>query len=452
MTNRKRTQYLSERDGRYQSRVVVPRELRAIVGKSELLTPLGGDLRAAKEALPRAVADAKDQIAAAWKVFRGEAAQQPATPTMRRVGVAKLAPSFNVAAMLKLGGGDLLVAQRVIEAEMLRRMRTSEIGEPGTMWTTEPLATSAPISLTALFEEFASARKAAGQRDATSDNWRRAIKNLVELAGDDAAKITRQDLHRWRDESLRTIAASTFVNVRLAAARATFAWAIENSKFKGENPAVGVKVRAPRKMQVRDRGFTDAETQVILRAALADKRPAFRWVPWIMALTGCRVGEAMQLRRQDIHRVDGIDFIRITPEAGTVKTGQFRDVPIHNQLIDQGFLEFVAASKSDVLFYRESKTEDRLRTIDRSAKRIGVWVRSLGVDDKDISPSHAWRHRFKTVGHAAGIDARTLDAIQGHAPATVGAAYGTVTLATKKAAIDRLPWIDVLDGGALLQT
>jgi integrase len=42
--------------------------------------------------------------------------------------------------------------------------------------------------------------------------------------------------------------------------------------------------------------------------------------PWICAYTGARVNEITQLRANDVVNVDGIDCIRITSEAGTVKT------------------------------------------------------------------------------------------------------------------------------------
>ena len=44
------------RKGRYFARLVVPKDLRGIVGKTELRTPLGGDFRAAVRLLPGAVA------------------------------------------------------------------------------------------------------------------------------------------------------------------------------------------------------------------------------------------------------------------------------------------------------------------------------------------------------------------------------------------------------------
>jgi hypothetical protein len=47
------------------------------------------------------------------------------------------------------------------------------------------------------------------------------------------------------------------------------------------------------------------------------------------------------------------------------------------------------------------------------------------------------------MGMEAGIDQRILDAIQGHAPASVGDRYGEVMLRTIADAIGKLPRIEV---------
>jgi integrase len=76
-------------------------------------------------------------------------------------------------------------------------------------------------------------------------------------------------------------------------------------------------------------------------------------VPWLCAYTGARVGEMTQLRGVDVLRQDGISALRITPEAGTVKTRKARVVPLHDHLIAQGFPEFVKTRGKGPLFYNE---------------------------------------------------------------------------------------------------
>ena len=59
-----------------------------------------------------------------------------------------------------------------------------------------------------------------------------------------------------------------------------------------------------------------------------------------------------QLRGADVIERDGIHGLRITPEAGTVKNKKTRVVPIHDHLIEQGFLEFVKKHGAGPMFYR----------------------------------------------------------------------------------------------------
>ena len=47
----------------------------------------------------------------------------------------------------------------------------------------------------------------------------------------------------------------------------------------------------------------------------------------------------MQLRGLDVIEQDGVQAIAITPEAGTVKTGMGRVVPLHEHILGQGFLD-----------------------------------------------------------------------------------------------------------------
>jgi integrase len=120
-----------------------------------------------------------------------------------------------------------------------------------------------------------------------------------------------------------------------------------------------------------------------------------------------------QLRKEDVREQDGISYIRITPEAGSVKTGQYRDVPLHPHLIELGFLDFVAAARDGALFFSGRANPDARHLSKIVASRVSNWIRSLDVISPDVAPNHGWRHRFKTVGIEAGMHGRALDAIQG---------------------------------------
>jgi len=134
-----------------------------------------------------------------------------------------------------------------------------------------------------------------------------------------------------------------------------------------------------------------------------------------------------QLRGQDVRRGGDIWVLRVTPEAGTVKTGRWRDIPLHPHLVAQGFPDFVRRRGRGPLFYYPTRGRNGQAAhpiYKKVGERLAAWVRSIGVDDVGVDPNHGWRHRFKTIGRRAGIASDILDAIQGHAPRSEGERYG----------------------------
>ncbi|NKB83095.1 hypothetical protein HED51_03075 [Ochrobactrum grignonense] len=57
----------------------------------------------------------------------------------------------------------------------------------------------------------------------------------------------------------------------------------------------------------------------------------------LCAFTGARITEIMQLRKEDVRKEGDISVIRIAPDAGSVKSFTYRDVPLHPQIIAEGF-------------------------------------------------------------------------------------------------------------------
>ena len=243
------------------------------------------------------------------------------------------------------------------------------------------------------------------------------------------------------------------------AGRRVFGWGVDQ-KLINRNPFADVRVPVPRRKTNREnKAFTEEEIKTILRASAAisslrhSKRNAVRrWVPWICAYTGARPGEIAQLRGADVVEQNGVHAIRVTPDAGTVKNRKPRTVPLHEHLIEQGFLDFVKGGGRGPLFY--SQTGDKTTNsgdVIRSKKpraetargRLAEWVRKLGVTDPEVRPNHAWRETFKQIGHRHEISERILDAIAGHAPISVGRGYGLATLSDMAAALKKFPRYEV---------
>ena len=288
----------------------------------------------------------------------------------------------------------------------------------------------------------------------TIESWRYVFEGLGEHFKDrSAGSIMVEEASQWVKGLITPKrSAATVKRTWLNAANTIFRWAVEQQHV-GRNPFGGIKVTVPKKKQLREtRAFHVDEARTILKAASAitDTRRAHeackRWVPWLCAYTGARPGEMTQLRGADVIERNGVHAIRITPDAGTVKGGAARVVPLHSHLIAQGFLTFVAERGKGPLFYNpiRSATSDDLTKQKKpraaqARQRLATWVRTLGVSDPNIAPNHAWRHTFKQVADRAGISERTSDYITGHAHKSVGAGYGAPTTEDMAAALKKFP-------------
>jgi integrase len=138
-----------------------------------------------------------------------------------------------------------------------------------------------------------------------------------------------------------------------------------------------------------------------------------------------------------------------------MKTKQARTVPLHEHLIDQGFLDYVKTKGRGPLFYNPTApttpngTSSNTNTVLTHPKtpravqqrvHLAEWVRKdIGITDPEVSPTHGWRHSFKQIADRHGISDRVSDAITGHAPPTAGRAYGTPILADMAEALKRFP-------------
>jgi integrase len=288
----------------------------------------------------------------------------------------------------------------------------------------------------------------------TVDRWRGVFLKLQsDFPNASASALLPEQMHQWAKGLINSErSAGTVADGWVRAARTVYNWALEQ-KLILRNPFTGWNIRVPKKTRTREtNAFTDDEIKAILNGALSIKvrskgDAAKRWCPWLAAYSGARMGELTQLRGIDIIERDGIRAMKISPEAGTTKTGNARILPLHEDLVAQGFLAFVKASGNGPLFYNESKqppmsvdpTNPRKPRYVKVREHIAAWVRSLGVDDPELSPNHAWRHTFKAQGFRCGIREKVLDAIVGHAPASVGRGYGEPTLRDKAQALRSFP-------------
>lgn len=517
-----------DRRGRYNARMGVPKELRQIVGKRELIKALGGDRQAAIKALPSVVADfhkkidsarleladskldhkltvasealSPDAIAALHyrQMLNQDAELRKDTPgydllliddgyvsNLKSIQL-EMAPVAKIEQVLgkeierfrahgyhdypagTAGWRQLAARLALAELEVIRRMFERDEGQfesPTPAWIedersiqrsgTVEAGSKAKVkySILELFEMCRRSKTGTTElTDSSTRALRKPINDFIEFAETDRPeKITNLKISQWIEylQFERKLAPKTIDSKYLPAIRHTLKWAGNRGYI--EPITITASIFVPKKKLDRTKGYTETEASAVLKFALgyqpskkgrenSKTTAAKRWASWLLYFTGARIGEIMQLRKQDVRTINEIHYIHITPDAGTTKTGLWRDVPLHSQLIEQGFLKFVEKAPEGPLFYRlRSGEQDIVKTAGSVGQNVAKWLKKSDLVPKDVAPNHGFRHTFKTLARRHNIPVDYMHAIQGHATETAGQDYGDVDIETMKREIEKIP-------------
>ncbi|MDQ0392632.1 DUF6538 domain-containing protein [Labrys monachus] len=363
--------------------------------------------------------------------------------------------------------GDFYAAHRILARRAGRDFGKDEHAEklptPSSATPTSPPRRKG-LGILDVWEKYASTIAPAAS---TVRRWAPAIKAFdAFIEGRGMETVTPGDATLFADHRVtQGVSATSVHKVELAGVKRMFSFAHKRD-WLAVNPLAGLRSERRSNEDERERegrDFHPPEYRAILRASRniyaapgrfeVVRQNATRWVPWICAYSGARPGEAIQLRKEDFGIEDGIPFFHIRGSAGTVKTGKGRKTPIHRHLIAQGLIDFVHRAADGHLFVSIKGEGEKAvaQAIDTARGRLGEWVRSIGVNDPEISPNHAWRHTFKTIAHDTGMSEKTADAICGHSPPTQGRKYGKVSLAAKAAALAAFPEFALEEASAALR-
>lgn len=313
------------------------------------------------------------------------------------------------------------------------------------------------LTLTMLYNWWRDDHLANGGAERTVKDYHQKLTALISFLGhEDALAVKPRDIGLWVDflRHEKSLAAKTVADKYLVLVKRLY----NVARGKGEeiaNPADPISVTVPRRRMERSSGFTDVEAKTILKAAshITDEASrhnyltcaAIRWVPWICAYTGARVNEITQLRIEDIQKHGDHWCFTITPNAGSVKTGQYRLVPIHSHLLDTGLLNFVTSRPAGYLFFDADNNATKSSLTKRAGnigKMLSKWVRiGAGITAERVQPNHAWRHRFKTVARDVDIAHEYMNAIQGHEDGHSGTDYGEFPVSAMYREISKIPRI-----------
>ncbi|MBX9645547.1 MAG: site-specific integrase [Xanthobacteraceae bacterium] len=279
-------------------------------------------------------------------------------------------------------------------------------------------------------------------------------KFIAFLGHDEVARVSATELRRWikhlKEPRAKKPEGLSDVRIRdgyFAAIKTVF-----NSARKGGlidvNPCDTVHPPGQPLPRKREKDLRSGEVYAILKASLEpqpevgeDVANTRRWVPWVLAYTGARVSEITRLEAKHIIPEAGVWAIDIQQS----KNGRPRLVPIHRDLIQQGFLDFVRRREGMPLFFAPKKLKDDHLVIHKTrSEGLAEWARKVaGIEKRSVAPNHGFRHRFKTECRRIAMDREVRHYIQGHAFKIAGEDYGFFPVDITAAWMELFPTYDV---------
>ncbi|EJO2019516.1 tyrosine-type recombinase/integrase [Vibrio vulnificus] len=192
---------------------------------------------------------------------------------------------------------------------------------------------------------------------------------------------------------------------------------IEKNVFKAIKAP---KSRVAKASQQRDRWQLKELKKLFSSSEYRKKEVQFNWTTKIQLYHGCRPSEVCQLTTSDIQIIEGVPCITISDSEADqrVKTSNaLRIVPLHNQLINEGFLEYVQGrreQKQKQLFDYKPHGDNKDWSF-RYRTNLGKLQTAIGMKPNARPTAYSFRHTFIDELKIADIPEHIVAEIVGHA-------------------------------------
>lgn len=315
-------------------------------------------------------------------------------------------------------------------------------GDPASDIDVAKIAARSPISMRALFERWANEAMPSASTLSTWGSHLCKFESFHGTKAADLASLTAKDLIAWKSHLIsQKMAPATISRSYFGFARTLLRFGVANHLLDAD-PSAGIRMAGKTKAGKTRLAYSDDEVAALISESLRQTIPWKRYLPLLAAATGARIGELAQLQGIQVAFTRGMNVIHIAPapDGGSLKSaGSERTVPLHNVVIEAGFLDFVKQRGDGPLFYQRTSGDPTRKHASKSVtNRLAGWVRELGYSDRRKAPLHALRHWFKTECARLMIEDSVVDAIQGHTNATSAAVYRHISVEMMSEAIGRI--------------
>ncbi|EOV1953089.1 tyrosine-type recombinase/integrase [Vibrio parahaemolyticus] len=223
---------------------------------------------------------------------------------------------------------------------------------------------------------------------------------------------------------------------------------IERNIFKAVKAP---KSRGTKASQQRDRWQLKDLKRLFSSPEFRKKDTQFQWTTKLQLYQGCRPSEVCQLTTNDIQVIEGVSCITVSDSdaAQRLKTSNaFRTIPLHYQLIKEGFLDYVQErreQKQKQLFDYKPHGENKDWSF-RYRTNLGKLQTTIGMKPNARPTAYSFRHTFIDELKIADIPEHIVAEIVGHAhPNITFGRYGKqANIQQLNEAVNKFPSVEVM--------
>lgn len=250
------------------------------------------------------------------------------------------------------------------------------------------------------------------------------------------------------DGEYKTISEQTAHN-QFDKIKAVFSWA-EMQGYIDRSPFMGMSIKVNANHKDKRLPFSDEDLSAIFQHPIFTQRKFKQswhyWVPLIGLYTGARINEICQLKLVEIALQEDIQcFHFVANEEGRrlKNAASKRILPIHQHLIELGFLDYVKRLKAEgeSMLFPTLKTSSTRNYGQEPSKWFGHLKRKLITEDEKKKVFHSFRHNMADALRSLQTEGYIISQMLGHEQeTTTHQVYGSYQASALEPAIRKISW------------